>query len=131
MKLAIVGSRNWPYPMMIHAWMLSQIQFATEIVSGGAKGVDTFAMQFASDFNIPFKEFPADWERLGKQAGFVRNAEIVKYADRVVAFSLGDSPGTKHTIGLARRAGKLQEVIQLEQIEVEMPIISDLVVVGL
>jgi hypothetical protein len=50
--------------------------------------------------------FPADWERYGKRAGPIRNAEMVKAgADVVLAFPLPGGRGTQHTIRLAREAG--------------------------
>ena len=74
----------------------------TEIVSGGARGVDTLAEQYAEAHNIPFTLFPADWETHGKKSGFLRNAEMAHYADYGVAIWDGESRGTKHMISLMR-----------------------------
>lgn len=110
-RLAVVGSRDFPYPWLVDAY-LSYKRF-DELVSGGARGVDSLAQEYAGMNHIPFREFPADWDTHGKAAGFIRNAEIVEYATDVVAFHYGDSKGTAHTIGLARKAGKLREVIHV------------------
>lgn len=53
-------------------------------------------------YQINMKVFPADWERLGKRAGPIRNALIVDYVDMVLAFP-GDGTGTQHAISLAER----------------------------
>lgn len=110
-RLAIVGSRDFPYPWMVEHYL--SVKTFDEIVSGGARGVDTWAAEWASAFGVPVAEFPADWDNLGKGAGFIRNRKIVDYATDVVAFHYGDSKGTAHTIELARKAGKLREVIHV------------------
>lgn len=81
---------------------LSQI---TEIVSGKARGVDTLGEQFAHKYGISIKDFPADWNKFGKSAGFKRNAEMGRYADQLIAVTIG-SPGTKHMITFMESAGK-------------------------
>jgi hypothetical protein len=111
-RMAIVGSRDFPYMWMVGRY-LDEKRSVTEVVSGGARGVDTGAEHWAVKNDVPFKLFPADWDKHGKAAGFIRNAEIVEYATDVVAFQYGDSKGTAHTIELARKAGKLREVIHV------------------
>lgn len=110
MKVAIVGSRDY------HDWAkvreyVRALPFGSVVVSGGARGVDRIAENEARRHGIATEIFPADWQGLGKRAGFVRNQEIVDAADRVVAFWNGVSRGTAHTIELARMAGKPLEVI--------------------
>lgn len=86
----------------------------TQVVSGGARGVDTAAEAAARarrDLPEP-KVFPADWDRLGKGAGAIRNEQIVDYAQTIVAFWDGVSPGTKNTIDLAAMRGKPFQVIR-------------------
>ena len=109
---AIVGSRNWPDDGAVErlvAWMAKNYPGLT-IVSGGARGVDTMAERAAWKYKLPILSFPANWEKYGRRAGFVRNKDIVENADLVAAFWDGRSPGTKHTIGLAAQAGKLYHV---------------------
>lgn len=78
----------------------------TEVFSGKARGVDFLGELWAELFNIPVRPFPADWEKHGKQAGFLRNEEMVKECDRVIAFWDEFSKGTKHTIDLAEKYEK-------------------------
>lgn len=68
------------------------------ILSGGAKGADTLAEQYAKENNITFKLMPANWKKYGKVAGFIRNKEMAEIADRAIVFWDGKSKGTKHTI---------------------------------
>jgi hypothetical protein len=77
------------------------------IISGGADGVDSFAKEFAKTGGLSYIEFPADWETHGKSAGFIRNVDIVKNADVVLAIWDGYSAGTKHSFQLAKDHNKL------------------------
>lgn len=110
-KLAIVGSRDFPYPWIISEYLKRKTFH--EIVSGGASGVDTFAQEYAEVYGYPTTIFYADWKKYGKSAGFIRNKQIVEYATDVVAFQYDNSNGTQHTINLAQEAGKLREVISV------------------
>ena len=76
------------------------------IISGGATGADKLADRYAREHNIPLEVYPADWKKLGKRAGPVRNTQIVKRADVVIAFLSKKSKGTLDTIFKARKAGK-------------------------
>lgn len=113
-KLAVVGSRDFPYEWMVHGilnqWLHHHREFL-HIVSGGARGVDSWAEEWAIGSSVPRTIFKPDWNTHGKVAGFMRNQDIVGYADAVIAFSYRDSKGTAHSIGLAERAGKMSEVI--------------------
>jgi hypothetical protein len=69
-------------------------------------GADHLAGEWADRRNIDHEQHPADWERHGKAAGFIRNqAMIDTKPDVVVAFWDGKSRGTAHTIDRATRAG--------------------------
>lgn len=82
-----------------------------EIVSGMARGTDTLGEKFASKVGIGIKHFPANWNLLGKSAGYRRNSEMAKYASEdddlgiLIAFWDGISKGTKHMIDLANKHG--------------------------
>lgn len=102
MKIAVIGSRT-----------ITRIDFAKigakpgdYIVSGGAKGVDTLAENWAVAHGFPVLRFLPDYERYGKAAPHVRNSQIVEAADRIVAFWDGKSRGTKSTIEKAKKHGK-------------------------
>ena len=101
MRLAIVGSRTCP-PIDI----ASYLPFVPElIVSGGAKGADTYAREYAMKNNIPLIEFLPDYRRYGKKAPLMRNLQIVDNCDFLLAFWDGKSRGTKFTIDYAKKRG--------------------------
>lgn len=105
-KLAVVGSRSFDdYPFLANVLKWYD---CSAIISGGARGADSLAAKYAMEHNIPLKEFPADWDRLGKSAGFIRNKRIVTEADEMVAFMDLKNPtkGTSSSIRLAEEAGK-------------------------
>ncbi len=94
MKIAIIGSRNIS-KLNLKDFLPNDID---EIVSGGAKGVDTIAKKFAQQNNIKITEFLPNYECFGQIAPLKRNIEIIEYADTVLAFWDGKSRGTKYVI---------------------------------
>jgi len=77
----------------------------TEVVSGGARGVDRLGEDWARRRGLPVRVYEPDWARLGKRAGYVRNAEMVRVSEAVVILYDGVSKGTAHTLRIARAAG--------------------------
>lgn len=104
MKLAVVGSRDFnDYDLL--KTKLDQINERvkiTLIISGGARGADSLAERWANEHKVETKIFYPDWDKYGKKAGFLRNEQIIKYCDAVVAFWDGKSKGTEHSINLAK-----------------------------
>ena len=94
MKVAVIGSRN------LTVENLGQYlpEETTEIVSGGAKGVDTCAIEYALAKGLKLTEFLPEYQRYGRGAPLKRNLQIIDYADCVLAFWDGQSRGTKFVI---------------------------------
>ncbi len=115
MKVAIVGSRDFKDLSFVEREMLRIIPLSNIelIVSGGAKGVDTLAEEFASKHEIKTKIFNAEWEKYGRAAGPIRNAKIVDEADLIIAFLAKGSKGTKSTINIAIKEKKDYLVIHI------------------
>src|ERR1019366_3739515 len=101
MKIAIVGSRDYPHPEKVRA-LINNLPADTVVISGGARGVDTWAEQAARARGLEVIIFPALWHAYGKRAGFIRNRQIVESADKVVAFWDGLSKGTKMSIDISQ-----------------------------
>lgn len=74
-----------------------------EIVSGNARGADKLGERYAKERNLPVKLFPANWDKYGKRAGYLRNQEMADYADVLIAFWDEKSKGTKHMIDIAKK----------------------------
>lgn len=106
MKVLVCGSRGIGDPAVVsHAVEQSGLS-PTQIISGGARGVDKLAGEYAASHGIEFVEYLADWDRYGKRAGFIRNCVMIAAADALIALWDGTSPGTKHSIEYARSCGK-------------------------
>jgi len=80
--------------------------FPITIISGGARGADSLAEQFAQEYSYVVKIFHAEWDKYGKSAGYRRNIDIVNNCNLLVAFWDGTSRGTKHSIDIATKQGK-------------------------
>lgn len=76
-----------------------------EIVSGNARGADKLGERYAKEHNLPVKLFPANWDKYGKRAGYLRNQEMANYSDVLIAFWDEKSKGTKHMIDIAKKQG--------------------------
>lgn len=115
MKLAIVGSRDFQdYKLLYNkVFELFGIGSIEKIISGGARGADTLAEQFARECSIPLQVFEADWKTYGRSAGFIRNQKIVAVCDTILAFWDQKSRGTADTIKKAREAGKKVFVVKI------------------
>ena len=83
------------------------------ILSGGCRGADMLAEQYAAEHGIPVERHPAEWDKYGRAAGIHRNREMVDEADKVVAFWDGKSRGTKSLIEYAKKCGKKIEVKEI------------------
>jgi len=103
MKLAIVGSRNLKELDRIYHF-ISSLPKDTEIVTGGAKGVDEIAEICARNLGLKVTVFKPEYDKYeGKIAPLIRNRKIVDYSDVVVGFWDGLSRGTKHTLKYANK----------------------------
>lgn len=127
MKLAIIGSRGFTdltkakeaFRTFCCTWQKSPHENAlfpdvsrfNEIVSGGARGADKIGADIAREWNIKLTEFLPDWEKYGKRAGFIRNEDIIKAADVVLAFWDGQSKGTGNSLSHAKRLKKTTIIV--------------------
>ena len=109
MTLAIIGSRDCP-AVDIEAYI---DEMPDAIVSGGAKGADTYAREFAIKKGIRLIEHLPDYAKYGKVAPLVRNRQIIDDCDKVLAFWDGKSRGTKQTLDYAERKDKPIKIIRI------------------
>jgi septum formation topological specificity factor MinE len=98
MKLIIAGSRmikvsSEDFMSLLNLHKIYYLNIS-EIVSGGAIGVDLSGEDFANLFGFKLKKFPADWEEHGKAAGPIRNRQMAEYADALLLIWDGESRGS-------------------------------------
>ena len=101
MKVAVIGSRG----LTIDDFGKYLPEDTTEIVSGGAKGVDSCAKEYALAHNIKLTEFLPEYKKFGRAAPLKRNLQIIEYSDIVLAFWNGTSKGTKYVIDNCNKMG--------------------------
>ena len=102
MKVGIVGSRSLTVENMEDYLPKECI----EIISGGAKGVDSCAAEYARTHNIRLTEILPEYKKYGKAAPIVRNKEIVEKSDLIIAFWDGKSAGTKSVIEYCKKISR-------------------------
>jgi len=107
MRVIIAGGRSFKdYNRLCSVcdYML-QNQEDIVIVSGTAMGADKLGERYAQERGYRIVRFPAEWDKHGKAAGFIRNEEMAKYSNALIAFWDGNSKGTEHMINLAEKHG--------------------------
>ena len=110
MKLLIAGSRS-----IMEFVLTAYVSPVTGlIISGGAKGVDALAEQYADEHRISKLILHPRYDLYGKAAPLKRNEAMVELADYVLVLWNGTSRGTKHTMEYARAMGKPITVVRCE-----------------
>ena len=114
-KIAIVGGRTFDmkeymHGVLIHLIATGAIENNLTLVCGEAKGADSVGRVLFEEVTLPIESYPADWDKYGKSAGYIRNAEMAEMCDVAVAFWDGESRGTKHMIDAVRKLGKVCHV---------------------
>lgn len=103
MKTIVAGSRNIKlYSIIEKAIQQSNFEITT-IISGTANGVDKLGEEYAKKNNLSILKFPANWNLYGKSAGYIRNDEMAKNAEALIAVWDGKSKGTKNMIDIAKK----------------------------
>ena len=111
MKVAIIGSRNLKV-LNLQKYLPEGV---TEIVSGGAKGIDSCAKDYAVNKKIKITEFLPQYEKFGRVAPLKRNDLIIDYSDIVLAFWDGSSRGTKYVIDNCKKKNRPIKVYLLNE----------------
>ena len=112
MRIAIIGSRELggDEECCYEKICGSVPRNCTEIVSGGAAGIDTLAEKYARENALLFKKFEPEYHKYGKSAPFMRNAQIIEYANLVLVFWDGKSRGTAQAVKMCCENNKLIEI---------------------
>lgn len=110
MKVLVCGGRDFNDQNLLFCTMdsLNAQRPITQIIHGGARGADSLAGYWAQQRSIPLiNVFPANWDKYGKSAGYIRNQEMLDEGqpDMVIAFPGGR--GTDMMVKIARKAGVL------------------------
>lgn len=116
-KVAVVGSREITDYLFVAErldYFLQDIKGGVVIVSGGAKGVDTLAEQYAEEKGYKTEIYLPDYEKYsGKVAPIKRNTTIMENSEYCIAFTKDDSKGTANAISEANRLGLKIRIIKI------------------
>lgn len=88
------------------------------VVSGGASGPDKWGEAFARSHGIDVEQHPPEWDKYEdseRLAPYVRNREMAKEGDELVAFWDGKSGGTEHMIDKAVEEGMTKHVVRMDR----------------
>ncbi len=105
--IVVCGSREFADVELVRATLRDLVDATDIVIHGAARGADLIAARVAVEQGAKVVAVPADWARYGRSAGFRRNEEMIAMKpDLVIAFYAGKrTPGTAHTVGLARTRG--------------------------
>ena len=109
-RVLVCGSRDFSDRSLVDA-KLDEVRerlggIPMRVISGAARGADTLAADWARRHGVPCDEYPAEWDRYGKSAGYRRNERMLAEGQPhlVVAFPQGASRGTRMMMDIAARA---------------------------
>jgi hypothetical protein len=128
MRVLVTGGRDhqsyedrmWLYAGLSLLHNHPQMGPVTEIIEGGAAGFDHHALNWAMwrrgcGDHVVVTEVPAEWEKHGRSAGYIRNAEMAKLRPDIVLECPGGK-GTANMVEVAKASGL--KVIRLEKMPV-------------
>lgn len=109
--IAIVGSREYPKDQY---WrideVLKELPKDSLIISGKARGVDSYTIKKAKELGFKTDEDAAQWRyrdgQFNPQAGIERNTRVVLRCTDVIAFHDGISHGVMDTVKKAREINR-------------------------
>ena len=115
MRVAVIGSRTLTVPNLADYLPKD----TTELISGGAKGVDTSAREYALAHHLPLTELRPDYRRYRKGAPLKRTIDIIQQADFILIFWDGVSKGTQYAIEQCEKLGASHQVYRKDSVPTE------------
>lgn len=128
-KVAVIGSRTFADKKRLYDVLNKNKDKIKLIISGGARGADTLATEWAKDYGVPYLVFPACWHdengEYDRGAGFRRNYYIIKYCDVCLAFWDLKSNGTAHSLDIAKQLNKPIKIISFQSPEEQKSLLEE------
>lgn len=116
--LAVVGINQYDDYGLLERKLKNELNKLTdplrEIIVSEDRGISALGREYAVRNKIKHRVFKADWDGNGKQAGFLRNHDIVNAAHRMVIFFDGKCRYTKDLIDRALGARKLIKIVNVQ-----------------
>ena len=107
MKLLVCGGRDFDDIDFVVDTLCDfhDIYPITQIISGMAKGADSLAAMWAEEMGIEVNEFPADWNRHGNKAGFIRNKQMLDEGNPDAVYAFAGGKGTNDMVSQSEKRG--------------------------
>lgn len=122
MRTIIAGSRSTTITDFREAILSCKwTRHISTVLSGTAHGADKLGEHWARSHLIPVELYPADWNRYGNRAGFIRNESMAERAESLLAIWDGKSSGTRHMIETAYDLGLKVYVYKFEPVVIFGP----------
>jgi len=106
-RLLVTGGRDYHNKDELYNALdrIASKHYIEVLIHGAARGADTLAGRWAQERGIEVIAVPANWTQYGRQAGPIRNLDMLNNhcPNLVVAFSGGK--GTKNMIDISKKAG--------------------------
>lgn len=112
MNLIVYGSRSlFPHHTTITRVVYDRWGVLPDfVVCGMARGADLAGRAWALRLGIGVIEMPANWEKWGRRAGYLRNVEMAEVGHAGLGFWDGKSAGTAHMTNILKQKGKSHHV---------------------
>lgn len=109
MRVLVCGGRNYAdesavFTALDHVCGLAAFGAMT-VIQGGATGADELARRWCALRCMPYINVPADWTRLGRAAGPIRNQRMIDQHAPDLALAFPGGSGTVDMVSRARKAG--------------------------
>jgi len=119
LRVIVAGGRNFVGNDTHRKWLRLQLMnMDTDLVlCGMAKGADLFGKSVAVDLNIAVAEYPADWNKYNRRAGYIRNKQMSENADACILFPGGIGTEMMKVLSKEKRLILIEynEELKLEQ----------------
>ena len=105
MRVLVCGSRHFNDYELLEKTL--ETLGITTIIEGEARGADALARRYAERRGLDVLPFPALWDKYGRSAGPIRNAQMLSEGkpELVIAFRGPGSRGTQNMIDQAKKTG--------------------------
>ena len=105
MRVIVAGSRDFADYNFLRDkldFLLSRVNEDVTIISGCARGADSLGERYAKERGLTLLRMPADWQKHGKRAGYMRNVEMANAATHCVIFRVNHSKGSSLMQAIAK-----------------------------
>mmetsp|Transcript_68560 Transcript_68560/g.161171 ORF Transcript_68560/g.161171 Transcript_68560/m.161171 type:complete len:173 (+) Transcript_68560:67-585(+) len=112
LTVLVSGSRNWSDRSIVHSQLTRIAQTLPKekgtplLVHGNCRGLDLLAASVALELKWEVSAQPAEWSKLGRRAGPIRNQQMLDEFSPDICLAFPFSTSTGGTVDMIRRMRK-------------------------